>query len=128
MKDVEMNYDSICYHLLHGIKNLSEGADCINFANFDGKNEEHLFVLSLTSACIGILNNRNVAIDGPMGLRRRLAADYKKGLKIIKNKGDGKQIDTNELLEGLRGYACSLCGEDFRFGDIYRAYYCGKDK
>lgn len=124
MEDLHVKYDSICYCIFNGLRNLSHGADCINLKNFDGKDDEHLFVVAVAAACASILGDRNLAIDGPMGVRRRLAAKYKKSITIVKNKGEGMQIDVPEFLEGLRGYACELCGAEFRFGDIYHAYYC----
>lgn len=130
MEDLQLQYDSICYCLFNGLRNLSHGADCINLKNFDYKNEEHLLVVAVAAACSGVLGNKDIAIDGPMFARCRLAAKYKKSINIVKNKNDDKQIDVPEFLEGLREYACQLCGADFKFGDIYRAYYCeeGKDK
>lgn len=124
MKDLQMEYDALCYHIFTGLQNLSHGANSINLKNFDGKDEEHLLVVAVAAACVSILGDRNLAIDGPLGIRRRLAAKYKKSITIVKNKGDGAQIDVPEFLEGLRGYACELCGSDFRFGDIYHEYYC----
>jgi hypothetical protein len=124
MEDLQVKYDSICYYMFNGLQNLSHGADCINLKNFDGKNEEHLLVVAVAAACAGILGDRNLAIDGPMGIRRRLAAKYKKSITIVKNKGEDAQIDVPEFLEGLRGYACELCGNEFKFSDIYHAYYC----
>lgn len=130
MEDLQLQYDSICYCIFNGLQNLSHGANSINLKNFDGKNEEHLLVVAVAAACIGVLGDRNLAIDGPLGIRRRLAAKYKKSITIVKNKNKGEQIDVPEFLEGLRGYACELCGAEFRFSDIYHAYYCeeGKNK
>jgi hypothetical protein len=124
MEDLQLQYDAICYCIFNGLRNLSHGANSINLKNFDGKNEEHLLVVAVAAACAGILGDRNLAIDGPLGIRRRLAAKYKKSIIIVKNKGEEAQIDVPEFLEGLRGYACELCGNEFRFGDIYREYYC----
>lgn len=128
--DLHINYDSVCYHMFNGIRNLSAGASRICYSSFDPKNEEHLFVLALTVACTGALGDRDIAIDGPMGARARLRAKYRKTVNIHKlSKKDDIVINIEELIEGLRGYACSVCGEDFRFGDIYRAYYCeGENK
>lgn len=124
MKDLQMEYDALCYHIFTGLQNLSHSAKSINLKNFDGKNEEHLLVVAVAAACVSILGDKNLAIDGPLGIRRRLAAKYKKSVTIVKNKGEGVQIDVPEFLEGLRGYACELCGNEFRFGDIYHEYYC----
>ena len=123
MEDLQLQYDAICYCIFNGLRNLSHGANCINLKNFDHQNEGHLLVVAVAAACAGVLGDKNLAIDGPMGARRRLAAKYKKSITIVKNKGEGEQIDVPEFLEGLRGYACELCGAEFRFGDIYHAYY-----
>jgi hypothetical protein len=130
MEDLQTKYDALCYYIFNGLQNLSHGANSINLKNFDGKNEEHLLVVAVAAACISILGDRNIAIDGPMGIRRRLAAKYKKSATIVKNQNKDKQIDVPEFLDGLRGYACELCGNEFRFSDIYHAYYCekGEDK
>lgn len=128
MEDLRVKYDSICYCIFNGLRNLSHGADCINLKNFDGKNKEHLFVVAVAAACVGVLGDKDLAVDGPIGVRRRLAAKYKKSITIVKNNDEGEQIDVPEFLEGLRGYACELCGNEFRFGDIYDAYYSGKDE
>jgi hypothetical protein len=123
MEDLQVKYDSICYCIFNGLRNLSHGADCINLKNFDGRDEEHLLVIAIAAACAGVLGDKPIAIDGPMGIRRRLAAKYKKSITIIKNKGGDNQIDVPEFLDGLREYAMGLCGEWFYFGDIYDAYY-----
>lgn len=130
MKDLQLQYDSICYYIFNGLRNLSHGADCINLKNFDYKNEEHLLVVAVAAACSGVLGNKDIAIDGSIFARCRLAAKYKKAIGIVKNKNEDKQIDVPEFLEGLREYACQLCGADFKFSDIYHAYYCenGEDK
>jgi hypothetical protein len=129
MEDLQVKYDSICYCLFSGLRNLSHGAKSINLCNFDGRNEEHLLVVAIAAACAGVLGDKDLAVDGPMGIRRRLAAKYKKSITIVRNKGEETQIDVPEFLEGLRGYACELCGDDFKFSGIYRAYYYeGEDR
>ena len=129
MEDLQVKYDSICYCLFNGLRNLSHGANSINLCNFDGRNEEHLLVVAVAAACAGVLGDKDLAIDGPIDIRRKLAAKYKRSIIIVKNKKKEAQIDVPEFLEGLRGYACELCGDEFKFGDIYRAYYCeGEDR
>jgi hypothetical protein len=125
MKDLRLEYDSICYHLMYGLKNLSEGADYIYLKNFDRKNEEHMLVISIAVACNGVLDDKPIIVDCDFFSRRKLAKKYKKVVKAdkIKSKNVIKMVDTDLLLEGLRGYACELCGNEFRYGDIYRAFY-----
>ena len=127
MEDLQLQYDSICYCIFNGLQNLSHDADGINLKNFDYQNEEHLLVVAVAAACAGVLGDKDLAIDGPIGARRSLAAKYKKSITIVKNKDEGEQIDVPEFLEGLRGYACELCGAEFRFSDIYHAYYNEKE-
>lgn len=128
MEDLQIKYDSLCYYIFNAVRNLSHGANSINLKNFDGRNEEHLLVLAVTDACAGVLGDKVVTIDGPMGIRRRLAAKYKKSIKIKKNQGGYEQIDVPEILDGLRGWACEMCGLKFTFGDIYREYYCKEEQ
>ena len=78
-----MQYDSICYCIFNGLQNLSHGANSINLKNFDYKNEEHLLVVAVAAACAGVLGDKDLAIDGPMGARRRLAAKHKKSIIIV---------------------------------------------
>ena len=123
MEDLQTRYDSICYHIFNGLLNLSHRADSINLKNFDGKNEEHLLVVAVAVACAGILGDKPIAVDGPMSVRHRLAAKYKKCVTIVKNKGEGEQIDVPEFLDGLRKYASELCSSEYVYSDIYCAYY-----
>lgn len=127
MEDLKVKYDGICYCLFNGLRNLSHSAKSINLCNFNGKDEEHLLVVAIAAACAGVLGDKDLAIDGPMGIRRKLAAKYKKSIAIVRNKGKEAQIDVPEFLEGLRKYACELCGDEFKFSDIYHAYYCEEE-
>ena len=83
MEDLRLQYDSICYCIFNGLRNLSHSADCINLKNFDYKNDGHLLVVAVAAACAGLLGDKNLAIDGPMSARRRLAAKYKNFITII---------------------------------------------
>lgn len=123
-KDVRVNYDSICYATFINLKTKTSGANRIAFKNFDYKNDEHKFVLSVATACWNILGAKNIAIDSGFFTRKKLGWKYRKLCKIEKTKKDEKVVvDIQELLEFMRGAACALCGINFSFADIYNEYY-----
>ena len=78
-------------------------------------------------ACYGILGERDIAIDDNMFSRTMLSRKYSVvgGVKKAK-KEETIFVDVEDMLELMRGYACELCGTEFRFSDIYDAYYSGK--
>jgi hypothetical protein len=126
--DLQVKYDSICYVTMLNVKTKTDGAKRIVFRNFKCDNKEHQFVLAVTNACRGILDDREIAIDDKWIPCLLLSHKYKKSGGIKKAKKDETIfVDVPDMLEVMRGYACELCGEDFRFGDIYDAYYGGKD-
>lgn len=128
MKDLEVQYDSICLATMYNIKTMTSGADAIVFRNFDGANKEHLFVIAVTMSCWNVLGERKVLIDGGLFARARLNKKYKDISKIGKSTGKEQTfVDVNELLEFMRGHACQICGEDFTFGKIYDKYYSNKE-
>lgn len=127
--DIQVKYDSLCYATYANIQHKTKGAERIVFRNFDGKNKEHLFVLALAMACNGILGSRKVAIEGDTMVCLRLSRFYKQvgGIAMAK-KTEKIFVDVPEMLEFMRPHAQELCGADFSFGDIYDAYYSGKDE
>ena len=126
--DIRVNYDSLCYATMINIKTKTSGADRIVLRNFHSKNKEHLYVLAITMTCWNILGEREVAIDDGLLARIALNKKYKKICKIDKAQDyENIFVDVEEMLEFMRGPACDLCGDQFTFGDIYDAYYSGKD-
>ena len=129
MEDLRLEYDSLCYATMINIKTLTSGAKRIVFRNFDYQNKEHLFVMSVTIACWNILGEKEIAIDGNIFARIALNKKYRKTCKIEKAKKEETVfVDVPEMLEFMRGHACKLCGDTFTFGDIYDAYYGGKEE
>ena len=129
MEDLRLEYDSLCYATMLNVKTLTSGADRMVFRNFDYQNKEHLFVMSVTIACWNILGEKEIAIDGNIFARIALNKKYHKTYKIEKAKKDETVfVDVPEMLEFMRGHACKLCGDTFTFGDIYDAYYSGKEE
>lgn len=123
-QDIRVNYDALCYAAFINIKTLTSGAKRIAFKNFDYKNDEHKFVLSVTTACWNLLGERNVAIDSGFIVRKKLGWKYRKLCKIEKTeKNEEIVVDIEELLEFMRGPACQMCGLNFSFADIYNEYY-----
>lgn len=122
--DIRVKYDSLCYATMLNLRTLTSGADRIVLRNFDAKNKEHLFVVAVAMACWGILGERPIAADCGFFARWKLSRRYKDVSKIYSaKKEEAIFVDVEELLDYMRGTACELCGDDFRFGDIYDAYY-----
>lgn len=124
MEDLHTYYDSICCTTYLNIKEKTKGADRMVFRNLDYSNKEHKFVIAMAMACWGILGERDVAVDCGFIDRWAVAQKYKKTCKVGPAKKDETIfVDVPDLLELMRGYACELCGPEFRFGDIYDEYY-----
>ena len=126
--DLSVEYDAICYATMINIKTKTTGADRIVFRNFHYGNKEHQFVLAVTMACWNILGGREIAIDDNMFSRAMLNKKYKHICKIgAAKKEEQIFVDVEELLEFMRGPICQTHGPEFTFGEIYDAYYSGKD-
>ena len=127
--DIQVKYDSLCYATFMNVKHKTQDAKRIVFRNFNGKNKEHMFVLAVTFACIGLLGERDVAVDGDALTRLHLNRVYKKvGGVAAAKKSENIFVDMPEMLEFMRPHAQELCGEEFSFADIYNEYYSGKEQ
>lgn len=127
--ELQLRYDSLCYATMINIKTKTSGAKRIVFRNFRSENKEHLFVMAVTMACWNILGEREIAIDDSLIARAKLSNKYKNVCSIKKARNNEQIfIDVEEMLEFMRGTACELCGPEFTFGDIYDAYYSGKEE
>ena len=125
--DIRVQYDALCYATFVNIRTLTSKAERIAFRNFKYGNKEHQFILAVTMACWNILGEKQVAIDDNMFARATLSKKYKSLGGVKKTNKDELSIDVDEILEYMRGAACEVCGDQFTFGDIYDAYYSGKE-
>ena len=126
--DLFVKYDSLCYTTFLNIRHLTTDANRIVLRNVDWNNEEHKFVIHIINACYSILGEKEVAIDVGPFTRNAISRECKALGKIRKpNSDEDKSVDVPELLEFMRGAANELCGIVFTFGDIYNAYYSGKE-
>jgi hypothetical protein len=129
MKNKQLNYDHLCYATFINIHTLTKGAEEIVLKNFDYDNKEHQFIVAVVAACWSVLGERKVIIETNMFARRMLSKKYKVFGKVKAPNGKEEVfVDVPELLEYMRKPAKDLCGEDFTFGDVYDAYYSGKDE
>jgi hypothetical protein len=129
MENKQLNYDHLCYATFINIHTLTKGAEEIVLKNFDYGNKEHQFVVAVIAACWSVLGERRVVIEANMFARRMLSKKYKVFGKVKAPNGKEEVfVDVPELLEYMRKSAKDLCGEDFTFGDVYDAYYSGKDE
>ena len=124
--DIRVKYDALCYAIFSNVATKSKDFLDISFKGFDAKNEEHLCVLAVTAACIGILQNKSINLDCGWISLLKLKHKYRKTCDIFKlDKDDTEVVDIKEMLDFMRESARELCGEDFTFADIYREYYKG---
>ena len=127
--DLYVKYDSLCYATFLNLKHLSEGVNYIYLKNFEYDNKEHQFIIAIANACFNILGEKELLVDLNIFQRKGLEKKYKSFNVIRKPRGNPEKIvDVPELLEYMRGAACDLCGTGFTFGDIYDAYYSGKEQ
>lgn len=129
MEDLRLEYDALCYATMVNVSTLTSGANRIVLKNVDWNNLEHKFVIHVINACYNILGSRDVAIDvGPL-TRGTIARECRSFGRVRKVQKDEQIfVDVPEMLEFMRGHACKICGDTFTFGDIYDAYYSGKEK
>ena len=127
--DLQVKYDSLCYSTFINVRHLTDGVNYIYLKNFEYDNKEHRFVIAVINACHGILGEKELLVNVNMFQRRALEKEFRTFGRIRRPKGEPeKYVDVPEMLEFMRGAACELCGTDFTFGDIYDAYYSGKDE
>jgi hypothetical protein len=125
--ELQVKYDHLCYITFVNIQTKTLSADRIVLRNFHHDNKEHLFVLAIANACSSVLGDRDIAVDEGFFTRTRLSRKF--GKRKVYQAKDSEQVylDVEDVLELMRGHACEMCGESFTFGDIYDAYYSGKD-
>ena len=126
--DLYLKYDSLCYAVYLNVQTKTKGAEDIVLKNFHYNNKEHKFVLAVIMACRSILGDRKVVVDDNLWARMRMAHRYHSAMYVVKNDVDDQPyVDVEDMLEFMRGSAYELCGPEFTFGDIYDAYYSGKE-
>ena len=133
MSDVELyeemnkHYNEICQAAMVKLITRTKGINdkVIPLKNFDRKDPEHLFMLSIAKAVSSVLSVP-VAVDTSEWHRRILNSKIKlKEAHLIKyqKEYDECAADVNEVLDSIRDWAEELCGDTFLFGDIYHEFY-----
>ena len=126
---LEHNYNMIVGAFINNIVVLSEKNEMLkhfNIAlkNFNPKDKEHLFFLEVTKIIVSQLENIQIYLDAKWSTRLKLWWPHRKYMYFYgKTKKNDVAIDVKAELENLRGFATSLCGKDFNFGDIYTEFY-----
>jgi hypothetical protein len=133
MSDVELyeemikHYNEICQAAMVKLITRTKGINdkVIPLKNFDRKDPEHLFMLSIAKAVSSVLSVP-VSVDASEWHRRILNSKIKlKEAHLIKyqKEYDEYAADVNEVLDSIRDWAEELCGDTFLFGDIYHEFY-----
>ena len=125
--DIFVKYDSLCMATLTNVYTLTKEHNAIHLKGFDWSNDEHKFFFCVLVSCHGVLE-KPISVDASWLTRRGLQKKYGDIIgKVGKTpKNSAIAIDVQEVLEYMRQNACEICGESFRFGDIYHAYYKGE--
>jgi hypothetical protein len=117
-------YDEICGAMFVNLYTRSKDWETIDLANFDPKNEEHLFVLGVAKGVASSFDKK-VVLDVSKFQLWKLNRGIDKDCRLILINGKEAiySIDPEELLAFMRPKAIEACGEDFTFADIYNQYY-----
>lgn len=124
-KSLQRQYDEIVGITLVSLWSLASESETINFGKeFDEKNEEHLYLLSVATTAYGVIN-KPIRFNLPIWKRKKLSK------MMITNKVEWKKrakkndtINPNDVLSSIRGTAKEITGNpDFSYADIYHEYY-----
>ena len=125
-------YDGIVQYCIYNIWKNSSKAEKIVLTNIDRKNKKHLLILRLALIAKDIYNRPLYLKTGFWNWlvlnwnMRRLTMRVP---RVKKDENVTEIIDVEELLNNIRPQVLEYLGEEynknFRFDDIYEAYYKG---
>ena len=92
--------------------------------NFDRKNLEHLYLLRV-ALLVRDVTNYEVKVSCSWWNLFMLNRKIRKGFKKIKRSKEEKGIDTDWMLNLMRGDGQQRIDKNFTFADIYNQYYEG---
>ena len=126
MSEKFLQYDEICMAALYCVNDYTQGADRLVLTNLDLSDKDHLFILATAMNWHGV-TGKDIAVDCGFITRMRLAMKYPKMKFYSPTKEDLIKVDVEEVLSVLRPGCVKLCGDSFTFGDIYDAFFSGKE-
>lgn len=92
--------------------------------NFDRKSFEHLYLLRI-ALLVRDVTNYEIKVDCSWWDLFMLNRKIRKGFKKIKRSKERSGIDTNWMLDLMRGDGQQRIDKNFTFADIYSQYYEG---
>lgn len=117
-------YDGLIGLTLLNLHTLSKEKGEAQLGSFDRKNKEHLFILRV--ALLGrTVHKIPVYVQCSWFDWVIINLFHCKGFARVKKFGKmfAPNIETQEVLDFMRGDGIARCGENFSFGDIYKEYY-----
>ena len=126
----EKNYNDVCGRAMLNVLSMSkpqENNGVIAIKNFNIRNPEHKFILSIARAVSSIAEARVAVQMSPIRrwwMNRKLPEECR--LLPYKEEYNEYAINPDFLLNYMRLWAAETCGEkveDFDFGDIYYEFY-----
>ena len=117
-------YDGLVGLTMLNLCTLSKNDEAIELGDFDRKNKEHLFMLRI-ALLTRTIHEIPVYIQCSWFDWAIINLFHCKGFGRVKKLGKVffANIDTQEVLDFMRGDGIARCGENFSFGDIYKEYY-----
>lgn len=94
--------------------------DAVLLSEVDYNNDEHKFAVQIAVLCAA-LRDKPLVINCSFRTYLRILIHYRR--TSIKWSRKKRGITAQAFLDVLRPGCVTLCGDEFTFGDIYRAFY-----
>lgn len=121
-------YDEICGAMFVNLYTRSKNEETIDLANFNPKNQEHLFVLGVARGLAGAYGKK-VRVDVSRWQLWKLNFGLDKDCRTLRfNSKEGIVIDTQGILDFMRKQAVDSTGDNLIFCAIYNEFYAKKGK
>lgn len=123
MNELYNKYDKIINITMVNLYTLSKDKNEIVLSNIDRKNKDHLYILRIAIIAKDIYNfplKLHTSFWNWFCLNWRMR---KLSRRVPREKGEENLIDTAQLIDFMREPISEYMGVDFKFGDIYNAFY-----
>lgn len=125
MTDLEKKYDEICGWAFINLYSHCKNRATLTLSQFDPKNEEHLFVLSVARG-VATIYDKPLRLDVSKFQLWNLNKKIKDKTCKLQKANEEDIVDSlvpEKFLEFMRPTAEKVCGNDFDFGKIYNCFY-----
>lgn len=123
MDELYNKYDEIINITMVNLYTLSKNKGEIVLSNIDRKNKDHLYILRVAMIAKDVYNfplKLHTSFWNWLCLNWRIR---KLSRRVPREKSEENLIDATRLIDFMREPICEHMGADFKFGDIYNAFY-----